>query len=253
MSKISLTGDLMVPDVSIVIRAYNEAGPLRRLLEWTRRQEFEGAVEVIVVDNGSTDGTAAVAREFGARVVTLPQGEFSYPKSLNLGVEAARAPVVVCLVAHAYPDTTDWLARGLRHFADRRVAGVYSYTKAHAGAPLWDWLVHGPGYVWSRWRGPVAMRHVWPGTFGATNLALRRALWEERDFDERYGAGGEDSAWAAWAMARGYKIIRDPAFVVRHSHYLQSWGQVWRQIVVWLKTGKPRRFDQAELTFREKM
>jgi glycosyltransferase involved in cell wall biosynthesis len=134
MSKISLTGDLMVPDVSIVIRAYNEAGPLRRLLEWTRRQEFEGAVEVIVVDNGSTDGTAAVAREFGARVVTLPQGEFSYPKSLNLGVEAARAPVVVCLVAHAYPDTTDWLARGLRHFADRRVA--VGLARAWAGVRL---------------------------------------------------------------------------------------------------------------------
>ncbi len=239
-------------DVSIIIRAYNEDKALQRLLAHLQTQRFGGEAELIVVDNGSTDGTAAVASRGGATVVTLPQAEFSYPKSLNVGIERASAPVVVCLVAHAYPESNDWLARACRHFADEQVAGVFAYTTPQPDATVWDWLILWPGVAWGRWRGVRPVKVAGPGVFGATNIALRRALWEQHPFDEAYGFGGEDTAWAAWALSQEYQIIRDPAFTVRHSHYLRTFGQFWRQIAVWARTGKPREFDPAELAFREK-
>lgn len=61
------------PDISLVIPAYNEVGYLARTLEYVdEAREAYGdpsAVEVVVVDNMSTDGTAGVARAHGARVL----------------------------------------------------------------------------------------------------------------------------------------------------------------------------------------
>lgn len=221
-------------------------------MERLAAQEFDGEVELIVVNNGSTDDTAEVAREYGARVIELAQANFSYPRSLNMGVEAARAPVVACIVAHAYPESPHWIEAGLRHFANEKVAGVFSYTLPHRDATVWDRIVAMPAYIWGWLRGPVHMRNVRPssGTFGATNIMLRRSLWAKHPFDESYGAGGEDTAWAMWAEAEGYKIVRDPKFTVRHSHYLKSFDHSVKQAKVWINTKNPRPFDAEEIRFR---
>jgi len=55
---------------SLVVRAYNEEQHIGRLLEGVRRQTLQD-VEIILVDSGSTDMTAAVAEQYGARVVYI--------------------------------------------------------------------------------------------------------------------------------------------------------------------------------------
>ena len=59
----------MAPYLSVVIPAYNEGRYLVSCLQSLKAQEFDGPSEIIVVDNNSTDDTAAVARANGARVV----------------------------------------------------------------------------------------------------------------------------------------------------------------------------------------
>ena len=73
---------------SLVIRAYNEEQHIGRLLEGVRHQTLQD-VEIILVDSGSTDATAAIAAQYGARVVHIPPGEFTFGRSLNLGLGAA--------------------------------------------------------------------------------------------------------------------------------------------------------------------
>jgi glycosyltransferase involved in cell wall biosynthesis len=76
--------------VSVVIPALNEAeaiGVVVRSMPWGGGAGFELA-ECIVVDNGSTDGTGAIAAEAGARVVTSPRG---YGAAMSAGVRAALA------------------------------------------------------------------------------------------------------------------------------------------------------------------
>ena len=77
----------------MVIPAYNEADYLPAALRSLRAQDFPGAVEVIVVDNGSTDGTAVLARRLGARVVE--EHAPGVCASRQRGTLAARGEIVV--------------------------------------------------------------------------------------------------------------------------------------------------------------
>ena len=93
---------------SIVIRAYNEAQHLPRLLDGIRQQTVED-VEIVLVDSGSTDNTLAIAASYGAQVVRIPSDEFTFGRSLNFGVRAATRELVVIASAHVYPVYPDWL------------------------------------------------------------------------------------------------------------------------------------------------
>ena len=106
---------------SVVIRAYNEQEHLGRLLEGIRQQTLRDA-EVILVDSGSTDATAAIAVRYGAKVIHVKPEEFTFGRSLNLGIAAARHELVVIASAHVYPVYPDWLEKLLEPLADPGVA-----------------------------------------------------------------------------------------------------------------------------------
>jgi glycosyltransferase involved in cell wall biosynthesis len=78
--------------VSVIIPALNEADCIGELV---REALAQAVSEVIVVDNGSTDGTAMVARQAGARVVSEPRRGYGY--ACSAGAEAADAEVLVFL------------------------------------------------------------------------------------------------------------------------------------------------------------
>ena len=92
------------PGISVVIPARDEAHRLAGVLEPLR--DAPGVVEVIVVDDRSSDGTADVARELGATVVDgaeLPRGWVGKPWALQQGLVAARGDIVVFLDADVLP------------------------------------------------------------------------------------------------------------------------------------------------------
>jgi succinoglycan biosynthesis protein ExoA len=105
--------------VSVVIPALNEARYIEACLKSVLAQEIDGAFEVIVVDNDSTDDTAAIARRMGVRVVASPKR--SIPAGLNRGLKAARADVVVRFDAHSEM-TPGYLRASLRALAEEEGA-----------------------------------------------------------------------------------------------------------------------------------
>jgi chlorobactene glucosyltransferase len=81
-----------LPSLSIIVPARNEAANLRRLLPSLTATAYPGQWELIVVDDNSTDETADVARELGARVIcleNLPKGWQGKPFACHQGAEAA--------------------------------------------------------------------------------------------------------------------------------------------------------------------
>lgn len=95
------------PRVSVVIPVRDDAGHLDRCLRALAVQTSP-PWEVVVVDNGSTDDTPAVARAHGARVV--PQPRVGIPVAAATGYDAARGEVIARLDADSVPPP-DWVAR----------------------------------------------------------------------------------------------------------------------------------------------
>ena len=113
------------PPVSVVIPVLNAAPYLSDLFAAFARQDPCPPDEVILVDSGSTDGTAALAaRAPGVRVVPIER--FSHGRSRNLGARAAAGEIVVFLSQDALPADERWLAELVAAFDDPRVAAAYS-------------------------------------------------------------------------------------------------------------------------------
>jgi glycosyltransferase involved in cell wall biosynthesis len=117
--------------ISIIIPAYNEedriAATLHALLAQTERD-----VEIIVVDNGSTDRTTEIARQFPVQV--LHEKRKGTMWSCECGRKQARGEIIVRLDADCIPPP-DWLERGAAHFRNPRVvsvSGPYAYTDGGA-------------------------------------------------------------------------------------------------------------------------
>ena len=79
------------PSVSVIIATYNRAMLLRETIESVFNQRFKN-VELIVVDDGSTDETAEVVKDYGERLRYLRQENRGPSAARNLGVSHARAP-----------------------------------------------------------------------------------------------------------------------------------------------------------------
>jgi len=90
------------PLVSVVIPAYNEENYLPALLSALKNQTYSN-IEVIVVDNESTDNSVTVASNAGAKVIT--NHEFNLSMSRNMGAEASKGNIIVFIDADTVPES----------------------------------------------------------------------------------------------------------------------------------------------------
>ncbi len=117
------------PGVSVVVPAYNEAAGIAATVDSMVASSYDGDLEVIVVDDGSTDGTADIVRKLGlrnVRVITQPNA--GKPAALNRGIGEARHDVLVLVDGDTVfqPDTLTRLADRLD---DPAVGAVSGNTK----------------------------------------------------------------------------------------------------------------------------
>jgi len=105
---------------SIIIRAYNEEQHLGKLLEGISQQTISDP-EVIVVDSGSSDNTPQIGRRFGAKVLQITPQDFTFGRSLNLGISQAQHEYIVIASAHVYPVYPDWIEKLLYPFTTIRL------------------------------------------------------------------------------------------------------------------------------------
>ncbi|HYP43848.1 MAG TPA: glycosyltransferase family A protein [Propionibacteriaceae bacterium] len=120
--------------LSVVIPAFNEAGFLSAALESLRQQDFRGGFEVIVVDNNSTDDTAAIARQYGARVVHEAQPGVCAAR--QRGTCEARGEIVVSTDADTV-HPRDWLSRLDAQFRARPDAVAVAGPCRYLDPPWW--------------------------------------------------------------------------------------------------------------------
>jgi GT2 family glycosyltransferase len=209
------------PSISVVVCARNEEPLLGRCLASLERCDYPG-LEVIVCDDGSTDGTRAIAEGFPVRVLPLEHGGLS--RARNAGLAAAAGEIVAYLDADAEAQP-EWPYRLALGFDDPNVAaaGGPNLTPRDAGF-IERAIAEAPG-------GPIHVlatddraEHV-PGC----NMAFRRAALEEiGGFDPIHTAAGDDVDVCWKLLERGYEIAFAPTAQVDH-HRPESIARYLRQ------------------------
>ncbi len=105
-AEVPFPADVRWPRISVVVCSYNGSRTIRDCLEGLQKLEYPN-FEVIIVDDGSTDGTAAIAHQYGFRLISTENRGLSNAR--NTGMEMATGEIIAYIDDDAYPDP-HWLA-----------------------------------------------------------------------------------------------------------------------------------------------
>jgi cellulose synthase/poly-beta-1,6-N-acetylglucosamine synthase-like glycosyltransferase/peptidoglycan/xylan/chitin deacetylase (PgdA/CDA1 family) len=127
------------PAVSIVVPAYNEAVGIGRCVRSLASSDYPD-FEIVVVDDGSEDGTATIVDSLDLDCVrVLSQGNQGKPSALNTGIGAARSEIIVTVDADTVFER-DTLRHLVQPFRDTQVGAVAGNTKVgNRGSLLGRW------------------------------------------------------------------------------------------------------------------
>ena len=198
------------PQVSIIIRSFNEERHLGALLESIQKQDFQN-FEMILVDSGSVDGTLDIAKKFPIQIEHIKSEDFTFGRSLNQGIAAARGEIVVMVSAHVLPTSKAWLSHLIEAFSEPSVAISYGMQRGGLGSKFSE------DQHWRHWFPNRSNFDQEQAFCNNANSAIRRSLWKKQAYDEQL-TGLEDIAWAAWAKEEGYKIAYVAEAEVAHLH-----------------------------------
>lgn len=210
--------------LSVILPARNVADTLREQLDALAAQQWDREWEVVVVDNGSTDATAAIAREYAARdprfrVVEAHDGTgVSYVR--NRGIEAARAPAI------AICDGDDIVGPGW-------VAAMGDALGEHevVTGPIDVDTLNPPWLVATRGRLPPDRPREYQGLFplvSGGNIGMRVATWERVGrYDERF-SGPEDVDFSLRLWLQGIPVHFAPGARL-HYRYRSRARDLFRQ------------------------
>lgn len=232
------SGEPPVGLVSIIIPARNESGRIGITVRAARQSPPPGIrVEVIVVDDGSTDDTRAEAESAGARVLQRQEGprdagslgRGNPAAARNAGAAAAGGDPLIFLDADCVP-RADWLAR-LLGAGGHGCEVVGGSVELPAGLPRTARADH-----------YASAYHVHPRRSAGTvpnhppcNLSVRReAFARSGGFWERHPAadGHEELAWQHELRRTGGCIHFAPDAIVEHYHRA-GWGNLLRRSYRW--------------------
>jgi 2-desacetyl-2-hydroxyethyl bacteriochlorophyllide A dehydrogenase len=209
------------PEVSIVIRTYNEEKFLPALLASLKQQTYRD-YETIVVDSGSFGRTREIAARDADRLIGIQSRDFTFGYSLNTGIRAAGGRYIVCVSAHTLPFNENWLTNLVAPLQDPKTAMVYGRQ------------LGGKSTKFSETRdlrrtfGTERKILRTPDFFANNaNSAFRKELWSEHHFNEDL-LGLEDIEWAKYWMERQYLVVYEPKAALYHFHE-ENWRQVRRR------------------------
>lgn len=200
------------PAVSVVIPAYNGAWCVGRAIDSVLAQSCQD-FELIVVNDGSTDGTSRVLAGYGAalRVIEQPNGGLSNAR--NTGIQAARGRYI------AFLDADDWWLPGKLEqqlaLMESRPELVFCSTsvrlEAPDGSPLGEWLGRPSALPTLE---AIFAENAFVAGSGSAVLARRDAVRQAGGFDESLASLEDIDMWMRLAAVGDYACLDQPLAVI---------------------------------------
>jgi rhamnosyltransferase len=226
-------------EISIIIPVKNGVYTLKACLEGIFAQTLIGAIEVIVIDSGSTDGSLEIVRSFPVKLYKILPEDFNHGTTRNYGVNLAKGEFVVMTVQDAVPANNKWLETMISHFKDHKVAGV-------CGQQI---VPHDKDKNPAQWFRPYSKPQVIKYQFNNRNdflsltsekqreicawenitAAYRRETLLKHPFQKTITA--EDLLWAKEVILQGHAILYDKNAKVYHYHHESFYGLFKRSII----------------------
>jgi GT2 family glycosyltransferase len=209
--------------VSVIVCTHNGERTLRRCLEGIAELRYP-RFEVIVVDDGSTDRSAAIAAEFDVRLISIEQSGLSAAR--NVGLAAARGEIVAYLDDDAWPDP-DWLRFLVLAFrtSSHGAVGGPNLPPADDGSVA-ACVANSPGGPTHVLLSDSEAEHI-PGC----NMAYRRAALERiGGFDPQFLTAGDDVD-VCWRLQDAGETLGFHAAAVVWHRRRDSIRAYWRQQV----------------------
>ena len=216
-----------LPSVSILFVVKNEHHNLERILPTIASQDYEGDVELVAVDSGSTDDTVKLLEAHGARICEIPPEEFHHGRTRNVAASMATNDVLVCLSGDAFPVDETWLRHLVSPFVDGKVGGVYGQQIAPDGTGVRRRQSLASEYSeYRQVRDPAEIEKYTPGhfRFSNANAAVRKSCWDQFRWDETLLLA-EDQGLCRDMLFAGMTVIYEPAAKVIHGHERGLWQE----------------------------
>lgn len=229
-----------LPFVSVVVPTYNRANLLRKLLDSLKAQTYpSNRFEVIVVDDGSTDETEQVVREFAQTVPFtvryLRQSRKGPAAARNLGIQHSKGEIIA-FVDSDVTVTNEWITNAVRYFKDNRVDGVEGRTETVGMETPF-------AHKASNRRG---------GQFLTCNIFYSKSVLQKvGGFDESFRSPHREDSDLAWrVLDAGGRIVFAPDVIAFHPYFpkrpleaLKSYAVLQYDYLLYFK--HPKRFREA--------
>jgi poly-beta-1,6-N-acetyl-D-glucosamine synthase len=245
--------------VTVLIAARNEAERIQETIAYVAGQDYQGPIEVLVVDNGSTDGTRTVAEAYGAatgqpvRCISEPRPGKSH--ALNTGLAAVRTELVITLDADTllHPRAVRQLVARLLSAPPDVQAVAGSVLVRNSRDNLWTRMQE-----WDYFLGIASvkrMQGLYQGTLvaqGAFSLYRTRAVMEAGGWPD---AIGEDIVLTWQLMRHGARVYYEPSAVAftaaptRLVHLARQRARWARGMIEGIRSVKPWNQPRGLLRF----
>ncbi|MGH8868606.1 MAG: bifunctional polysaccharide deacetylase/glycosyltransferase family 2 protein [Actinomycetes bacterium] len=219
------------PSVSVIVPAHNEAMGIEATVRSLVDTSYPGEVEIVVVDDGSTDGTGAIAANLGLpRVTVIRQENAGKPAALNTGIAVSRHAVLVLVDADTVFESHT-IERLVAPLSDARVGAVSGNTKVGNVRGIlgrWQHIEYVIGFNLDRRMFDLlkCMPTV-PGAIGAFRwTALARVGGVSRD------TLAEDTDLTMAICRAGWHVVYEPT-ARAWTEAPSSLAQLWRQRYRW--------------------
>jgi glycosyltransferase involved in cell wall biosynthesis len=201
--------------ISFIVPAYNEEAELPGTLRAIHCAALGYEYEIVLVNDGSTDATAAIGQQFGARVISIERRQIAAAR--NAGAKAARGDILIFVDAdtHIGPEHV----RGAMEALGNGFAGGGSRLDFDGEIPLWGKVVF----------------QLFSILYFGLNLGAGAFLFTTREnffavggFDEIYFAGEEVFFTVALKRLGKFTLLREPAITSgRKLRMYSGWKVLW--------------------------